>query len=55
MGDIYPEAVQLKKGEYVVRVALRHDDAGLLEKLKVRRRPGVVAAVWLMLSRYKLA
>lgn len=36
VGDIYPEAVQLKKGEYTVRAVLRHDDAGLLEKLKAR-------------------
>lgn len=35
VGDIYPEAVQLKKGECVIRVMLRHDDAALLEKLKV--------------------
>lgn len=36
VGDIYPEAVQLKKGDHVIRVLLRHDDAGLLEKMKVR-------------------
>lgn len=36
VGDIYPEAVQLKKGEYTIRAVLRHDDAGLLEKLKAR-------------------
>lgn len=35
VGDIYPEGVQLKKGDYVIRAILRHDDAGLLEKLKV--------------------
>lgn len=35
MGDIYPEAVQLKKGDYVIRLWLRTDDAALLEKLKV--------------------
>ena len=34
MGDIYPEAVQLKKGDYTIRVILRHDDAALLERLK---------------------
>ncbi|PRW39066.1 Tripeptidyl-peptidase 2 isoform A [Chlorella sorokiniana] len=34
VGDIYPEPVQLKKGEYTIRVVLRHDDAGLLDKLK---------------------
>lgn len=35
VGDIYPEPVQLKKGEYTIRAVLRHDDAALLEKLKV--------------------
>jgi tripeptidyl-peptidase-2 len=35
VGDIYPEAVQLKKGDYTLRLWLRHDDAALLEKLKV--------------------
>ena len=35
VGDIYPEGVQLKKGDYVIRAILRHDDAGLLDKLKV--------------------
>ena len=36
VGDIYPESVQLKKGDYVIRVMLRHDDVQLLDKLKVR-------------------
>lgn len=36
VSDIYPEAVQLRKGEYVLRVVLRHDDAALLNKLKAR-------------------
>lgn len=34
VGDIYPEAVQLKKGDYVIRACLRHDDAALLDKMK---------------------
>lgn len=34
VGDIYPEAVQLKKGEYTIRAVLRHDDAALLDRLK---------------------
>lgn len=34
VSDIYPEGVQLKKGEYVLRAMLRHDDAALLGKLK---------------------
>ena len=36
MGDIYPGGVQLGKGECTIRLHLRHDDAGLLEKLKAR-------------------
>jgi len=36
VGDIYPEPVQLRKGEYTIRAVLRHDDAALLEKLKVQ-------------------
>jgi hypothetical protein len=35
--DIYPEAVELKKGDYEIRALLRHDDAVLLEKMKVGR------------------
>ncbi|KAK9809052.1 hypothetical protein WJX72_008467 [[Myrmecia] bisecta] len=34
VGDIYPEPVQLKKGDYTIRVHLRHDDVALLEKLR---------------------
>jgi hypothetical protein len=33
-GDIYPSGVQLSKGEYVVRLLLRHDSHELLDKLK---------------------
>ena len=36
MGDIYPDGVQLKKGDYTIRLLLRHDSAPLLEQLKVR-------------------
>lgn len=43
VGDIYPDAVQLKKGDYVIRAILRHDDAQLLDKLKVR---GVYGIPW---------
>lgn len=39
--DIYPEAVQLRKGEWTIRASLRHDDAGLLDKLKVGLGPVV--------------
>lgn len=28
VSDIYPEEVQLSKGEYTIRAQLRHDDAG---------------------------
>ncbi|CAL8469996.1 g9538 [Coccomyxa elongata] len=34
VSDIYPEDVQLGKGEYIIRAQLRHDDTGLLEKLR---------------------
>lgn len=35
VGDIYPlENVELKKGEYMVRVLLRHDDPSVLDKMK---------------------
>lgn len=44
MGDIYPEGVQLKKGDYTLRVLLRHDDAQLLEKLKVGELHGAWGA-----------
>lgn len=47
VGDIYPEAVQLKKGEHVIRAVLRHDDAALLEKLKVGRGRFELSATWL--------
>jgi hypothetical protein len=33
-GDAYPESVQLPKGDYTIRLALRHDSLELLEKLK---------------------
>lgn len=33
-GDAYPEAVQLPKGDYAVRLALRHESLEVLEKLK---------------------
>eukprot|EP00884_Botryococcus_braunii_P019412 jgi/Botrbrau1/6154/Bobra.331_2s0044.1 len=34
VNDIYPEAVQLSKGDYIIRLYLRHDDPALLGKLK---------------------
>lgn len=34
IGDIYPDAVELKKGTYTIRISLRHDDASLLDKMK---------------------
>ena len=33
-GDIYPSATQLTKGEYTVRLLLRHDSAALLDKFR---------------------
>jgi hypothetical protein len=33
-GDAYPEAVQLAKGDYTLRLLLRHERLDLLEKLK---------------------
>ena len=33
-GDAYPEAVQLPKGDYTVRLALRHESLELLEKMR---------------------
>ena len=33
-GDIYPSAVQLSKGEYTLRLLLRHDSATLLDKFR---------------------
>lgn len=33
-GDAYPETFSLKKGDYTIRVLLRHDSLELLEKLK---------------------
>lgn len=33
-GDAYPEAVQLGKGSYTLRLAVRHDSLELLDKLK---------------------
>ncbi|KAI9217072.1 subtilase family-domain-containing protein [Blastocladiella britannica] len=32
--DMYPKAVKLDKGEYLVRVQIRHESVGVLEKLK---------------------
>lgn len=34
VSDIYPDYVDLKKGDYVIRLQLRHDDAVLLDKMK---------------------
>ena len=34
VSDIYPEYADLKKGDYIIRLQLRHDDAGLLDKMK---------------------
>lgn len=34
VSDIYPEFADLKKGEYTIRLQLRHDDAALLDKMK---------------------
>lgn len=34
VGDIYPETTTLKKGDYTIRVHLRHEDPTLLDKLK---------------------
>lgn len=31
--DVFPESVSLKKGDYTVRVMLRHDNPELLDKL----------------------
>lgn len=33
-GDIYPGPQQLKKGDYVLRLLLRHDSPILLEKFR---------------------
>ncbi len=33
-GDAYPEGVQLPKGDYTLRLSLRHESLELLEKLK---------------------
>ena len=33
VGDIYPEHVQLKKGEYTVKLMLRHDSQDVLDKM----------------------
>ncbi|GAX82749.1 hypothetical protein CEUSTIGMA_g10175.t1 [Chlamydomonas eustigma] len=43
VGDVYPEYTQLKKGDYTVRLMLRHDSQDMLDKLTnlplvVRRR-----------------
>ena len=34
VSDIYPEYADLKKGDYTIRLQLRHDDAVLLGKMK---------------------
>ncbi|XP_010556269.1 PREDICTED: tripeptidyl-peptidase 2-like [Tarenaya hassleriana] len=34
MGDVYPEATKLPKGEYILQLYLRHENVQLLEKLK---------------------
>jgi tripeptidyl-peptidase-2 len=34
VGDIYPDAITLKKGEYTVQLVLRHEDPAVLEKLR---------------------
>ena len=34
VSDIYPEFSDLKKGDYAIRLQLRHDDAVLLDKMK---------------------
>lgn len=34
VNDIYPEAVQLSKGDYIIRLYLRHDDSTLLAKMR---------------------
>ena len=34
VSDIYPEFTDLKKGDYIIRLHLRHDDAALLDKMK---------------------
>ena len=36
-GDTKPGATQLGKGEYVIRLVLRHDSPAILEKMKVGR------------------
>ncbi|XP_073032784.1 LOW QUALITY PROTEIN: tripeptidyl-peptidase 2 [Primulina eburnea] len=34
MGDVYPDTAKLPKGEYVLRLYLRHDNVQYLEKMK---------------------
>ena len=34
VSDIYPEFAELQKGDYTIRLQLRHDDAALLDKMK---------------------
>ena len=34
VSDIYPDYTDLKKGDYTIRLQLRHDDAVLLDKMK---------------------
>ena len=32
--DTYPDFTDLKKGDYIIRLQLRHDDAALMDKMK---------------------
>lgn len=34
VGDIYPEAANLKKGDYTIQLTLRHEDPALLDRLR---------------------
>jgi tripeptidyl-peptidase II len=34
VGDIYPDAITLKKGEYTISLVLRHEEPAVLEKLR---------------------
>ena len=34
VSDIYPEYTDLKKGDHIIRLQLRHDDTVLLDKMK---------------------
>ena len=37
VSDIYPEDVQLGKGDYFIRAQLRHDDTGALARSHARQ------------------